>query len=197
MSQDLLKLPKPFRLKVQSELEAGERVHYAARPDWRPELGKYIIVFLFGAGWSAVVFPLTAGLLLDMAGLIEMGTKGLPSSMWGSAGLALFMMPFVIIGGLVMSVPFYGISQSRRTVHVVTDRRILNVITGKTGAADSYPLQHVLSVRRKDHKSGTGNIAICYGIGKDSDGDTRALVLDWYGIPDAKKAEKLILARPS
>ena len=169
MTSDLLKLPKPLRARVQSELQVGERVVYAGMPNWRAETGKHIIVFLFGAGWSAIIFPLTAMLVLTHFGVNDttISISGLPASSWGRIGLIIFMFPFVLIGLLMLLAPFFGIIQSRRTVHVVTDKRIMNVIAAKRGVAESYPLSTITFTKRKERKDGTGDLEIGYGIGRD------------------------------
>ncbi len=189
MSSDVAALPPDLGQRVMGELQPGERVVYAGRPDWRAEWFKLAAIFVFGVGWSAISFPLGAIAVGAAFGLFPLTSGGGPAPWWVGVLIVLFALPFVAIGIGTLAVPFLGIAKSRRTVHVVTNRRILNVYGGRKGGADSYPLDVINFVKRRDRRDGTGSLEIGYGTQRDSDGDVQALHTDWSGIPDVRRAE--------
>ena len=187
--------PGELRKALQSELRHGERVLYASRPDWRAEVGSLVVIFLFGLFWSSIAFVFfgmgTGGLL----GLVHVQSDGAPASTGLLLFATLFSLPFVAIGVGLLSAPFLGIHKSRNTVHAVTDERLVNVTIGRAVVVDSYPLQTINFVKRRDRKDGTGSLEIGYGVGKDSDGDPRPLTIRWSGIANVKQAESAIRAQ--
>jgi hypothetical protein len=189
MSSDVAKLPPELGEHVMAELQRGERVSYAGRPNWRAEWPKLALIFVFGAGWSAVCFPMVFFTGAAALGFIPFKFGGAPASPWVAVLALLFLLPFAAIGLLCLAAPFAGIAKSARTVHVVTDRRILNVYGGHRRGADSYPLATINFVKRKDRRQGSGSLEIGYGVAHDSDGDPRPLQFDWSGIPDVRRAE--------
>ena len=192
MSQDLYELPADLRQALNSELQPGERVLYAGQPDWRAEWGKLTALFLFGLFWSAIAFVFFGVSAASLLGIAPMMSKGQPADIWMQLFIFVFSLPFVAIGLVFLAAPFLGIRKSRRTVHAVTDVRLLNVFGGPQGGAESYKLEAINVVKRRDLKDGFGSLSIGYGVEKDSDGDPRPLTLDWSGIPDAKRSEAII-----
>ncbi len=192
MTSDVSKLPQDLRRALTAELGPGERVLYAAQPDWRAERGKLMAIFLFGLGWSAIAFLFFGMSLGALLGIAPQQSNGKPAGFGMMLFFFLFSLPFVAIGLACLAAPFLGIRKSRNTVHVVTDARLVNIYGGRDAGAESYPLAKINFIKRRDRRNGTGNLHIGYGVEKDSDGDPRPLTTDWSGIPDAKRAEALI-----
>lgn len=191
MSNSLFDLPPDLRKRLAAELEPGERVLYAAQPDWRAEWGKLLVIGLFGLGWMSICGPMAMFTWAEALGFpVTKPGNGMGQGM--SIFFSLFMIPFVLVGLGMLVTPFLGIRKSRNTVHAVTDARVINVYGGKDAGAESYKLSAINFVKRHDRKGGTGSLSIGYGVEKDSDGDARPLTLDWSGIPDAKRAEIII-----
>lgn len=192
MSNSLFDLPPDLRKRLAAELSPGERVLYAGQPDWRAEWGKLLAIFLFGVFWSSIAFMFFSMSLGGLLGLVPVKS----GSQQAGIGLIWFMLffslPFVGIGLLMLAAPVLGIRKSRNTAHAVTDVRVINVYGGKDAGAESYKLSAVNFVKRHDRRDGNGSLSIGYGVEKDSDGDTRALTLDWSGIPHARRAEAII-----
>jgi hypothetical protein len=192
MSRDISNLPHDLRKSLSAELAPGERVLYAAQPDWRAEWGKLLAILIFGLGWSAIsllFFGMSIGGLL---GLVPFMSNGKPAGLSMMLFFFVLSLPFVAIGLAMLAAPFLGIRKSRHTVHVVTDARLLSVYVGRDKGAESYPFAKVNFIKRRDHRDGTGNLSIGYGVEKDSDGDPRPLTMDWSGIPDVRRAEVII-----
>ena len=192
MTDDLFNLPGGLRAALTDELQHGERILYAGQPDWCAEWGKLLALFLFGVFWSSIsfiFFGISAGSLL---GLVPMTSNGQPAGLGMQIFIFVFSLPFVAIGLAFLAAPFLGIAKSRRTVHAVTDTRVLNVYAASHGGAESYNIRTINFVKRRDRRDGFGSLSIGYGVEKDSDGDPRPLALDWSGIPEAKRAETMI-----
>jgi hypothetical protein len=68
-------------------------------------------------------FPLTSG--------------GGPAPAWPGVVVVLFTLPFVAIGIGMLAAAFRAIAKSGRTVHVVTNRRLLDVYGGRRRGSDS------------------------------------------------------------
>ena len=179
--------------RLNAELSADERVLYAATPDWRAEWGKLAVIFMFGLFWSAIALTFFSLSTAAMFGLIPLQLEsGQPAQFWLRLVTWGFTLPFVAIGLLLLSAPLLGIAKSRRTVHALTEARLLNVYAGHGLGAESYPLSAINFIKRRDRHNGTGNLEIGYGVEKDSEGDPRPLTLSWSGIAQVRRAETLI-----
>ncbi len=190
MTGDFSKLPRDLRNVLTSELAPGERVLYAAQPDWRAQWAQHLLVFTFGLGWMSICGPMAIFVWAETLGL------RVPSVGAMGKGLAIFfsllIIPFVVIGLACLVEPFSSARQSRRRVHAITDQRVMTIthVTSKT--LESCKLDAINFVKRRDRKDGSGTLSIGYGVEKDSDGDARPLTMDWPGIPNAKRAEQII-----
>lgn len=192
MTGDPIRLPSDLRRALTSELNPGERVLYATQPDWRAEKGTLLAITIFGLFWSAISFTFFGVGLGGLLGLVPVNSGDAPASTGLLLFVFLFSLPFVAIGCAVLAAPVLGIRKSQRTVHAVTDTRLLNVYDAPRQGAETYPFAKLNFIKRKDRGNGTGNLQIGYGVEKDSDGDPRALTIDWSGIPDVKRAERII-----
>lgn len=164
---------------------------YAGQPDWRAEWGKYLTMVVFGIGWMSICVPMAFLVWAEALGFpLTAPGKGMPYGL--AIFFALFMIPFLLIGFACLAAPFQGIRNNARTVHAVTDQRILTVIAGKAVKVDSCKLAAVNFIKRREARGGSGSLSIGYGVEKDSDGDPRPLTQEWPGIPEVKRAEALI-----
>lgn len=192
MSRGITQLPNELRKRLIAELSAGERLIYAAMPDWRAELPGNIGIFLFGLFWSSIAFTFFGVSAASLLGIHQMVSDGKPSGLGLQIFIFLFSLPFVAIGLVCLAAPFVGVSQARRTVHALTDQRLINLIAGKSDKVESFKLETINFIKRWDGRDGKGTLSIGYGVEKDSDGDPRPLTTSWPGIPDIKGAEALI-----
>lgn len=192
MGTSIAHLPADLRKRLNSELSPGEHVLYAAQPDWRGERGQMILIFLFGVFWSMIALTFFGVSISALLGYMPVKDSGSPPSLPLMWFFFFFSLPFVAIGLGLLAAPFLGIRKSKNTVHAITDARLINVFGGKDAGVETYKLDAINFIRRRDLKGGRGNLSIGYGVGKDSDGDPRPLTTDWSGIPDALRAETII-----
>lgn len=185
------RLPPDIQRRLHAELAPGERLLYAGQPNWRAEWGKYLIMALFGIGWMSICGPMALFIWAEALGFpVTAPGKGMPQGL--AIFFALFTIPFLLIGVACLAAPFQGIRNNGRTVHAITDQRILTLTMAKAAKIDSCKLAAVNFIKRRDGSNGHGSLSIGYGVEKDSDGDARPLTQDWPGIPDVKRAEALI-----
>jgi hypothetical protein len=177
--------------RLDAELQHGERVLYAGRPDWRADWGWMIGALLFGLFWSSISFTFFGMAVAGLFGFAKIKS----GSGYASTGLLLFLvlftMVFVAIGCAFLAAPFVEMRRSNRRVHAVTHRRVMTICLNPS-STESYPLAKINYLKRVDRADGSGSLHIGYGVERDSDGDPRPLVLNWTGIPDVKIAERAI-----
>lgn len=192
MTRGITQLPNDLRKLLSAELSTGERLLYAAMPDWRAELPGNIGIFLFGLFWSSIAFTFFGVSAASLLGIHPMMSDGKPSSLGLQVFFFVFSLPFVGIGLMCLAAPFVGVSQSRRTVHALTDQRLINLVASRSVKVESFKLEKINFIKRWDGREGRGTLTIGYGVEKDSDGDPRPLTTAWPGIPEVKRAEALI-----
>lgn len=192
MGTSIAHLPADLRKRLSAELSPGERLLFVTQPDWRYERGKLIAIFLFGVFWSMIAltfFGISVGTLLGLVPVKDASkAMGAPLAWF----MFFFSLPFVAIGCVLLAAPFLGVRKTRNTAHAITDARLISVFGGKDAGAESFKLDRIHSIIRRDFKGGIGSLSIGYGIEKDSDGDPRPLTTEWTGIADAKRAEGII-----
>lgn len=191
MSRDIAHLPVDLRKRLTAELSSGERVLFAAMPDWRAEWGQHLVVVLFGIGWMSICVPMAILVWADALGIALPNVKGgMGPGM--SIFFSLFMIPFLLIGSGFLIAPILAARAARHTVHAVTDQRLINLVGGNKPKSESFKLDTINFIKRRDRKDGSGTLQIGYGVEKDSEGDPRPLTTSWPGIPDAQRAEAVI-----
>ena len=190
MSTDVLRLPATLRARLERELRPRERLVYAGLPSpWRTMLPA-LPLFVFGLFWTSIsgfVGVLFAGLLLGY------GPSPPPVPLWLAGVASIVGMLFVLFGVLVLASPFYRWLKARRTIHAVTDARLLTVVDAPWRAVESVETG-ITSVQRKDIANGAGTLRIGHGTERDAEGDAVEIVSWWRGIPDVERAEDAVRA---
>lgn len=185
------RVPQDLVKKLNAELGPGERLLYAAQPDWRAQWVQHLITFVFGLGWSSICVPIAAACWMEVLGLMPAGSK---ASMGFGLALffSLFLIPFVVIGLACLVSPWMAARSAKRTVHAVSSQRLLNMVGNSPSSAESINLQSVNFIKRRDGRDGYGSLSIGYGVENDSDGAPRPITTEWPGVPEAKRAEAII-----
>jgi hypothetical protein len=188
----LNKLPNDLRNAATAALQPGERILFAAQPDWRSGWLGLLATFSFGAFWLSIAMMFFVGSGASLLGISPMLSKGKPAGFGLSLFMFLFSLPFVAIGLGFLAAPFLAMRKARATVHLITDDRLINISIGRDTNIESFPFKKINFVKRRSRANGSGTLEIGYGVERDSDGDPRPLTFDWSGIPDATQAEALI-----
>ena len=195
-SPNLTLLDPEIRSRVQSELDSGERLLWAAQPDPRRLARASIGIVLFGIPWTAFacfwVFMASGGLW----GLFDNG-MGIPSDngfRYFAICFPLFGLPFVLVGLGMLSAPHWVKRKAKRTAYAVTDRRVILLEGGVWNAVTvrTYMPPQLQRMTRTERPDGTGDLILEEYTWRDSDGDRRHGQHGLFAIPRVRDVEELI-----
>lgn len=150
-----------LRQALERELEPNEAVRWHG---W--QLGtvdpRTFGIYVFAVPWTA--FSLIWTVLASAA----VGAPGI-----GLVGIAfpLFGLPFIAIGGWMLSRPFAPLWERGRVLYVVTDNRVMKLALGRTLTVDTVPGERIGLARRNERSDGSGTLSLAVKIGRGSDGD--------------------------
>jgi hypothetical protein len=173
---------------------AGEALLWAERPTagWMI-LGSFAI-WLFAIPWTAfalfwISVPISA-LYEHIAGVDIGAPRGAPIPMM--VVFALFGTPFVLIGfGMLLS-PLWVWLKARRTLYVLTDRRLAVLTEGRNVTIRTIPPALIGHITRKQGPDGSGTLVLSLGYRKGSDGDRVEDSESLGVIADVRRVERLI-----
>lgn len=176
-------LPADLHAIARAELAPGESVEWAAQPSPMRALLGGLGLWLFAVPWTAFsVF------------WMAMASRAVHD--WTSVEVAfpLFGLPFVIIGLLMLSTPWWAWRGAQRTLYAVTDRRaILFEAAGLRGiTVRSFSPRALRDVRRTEQPDGSGSLVFSETVGRDSDGDRTTTAVGFSNVPDVRAAEAAV-----
>lgn len=167
---------------VDRELDPGERVVWYDMPIPRFFTPLTTGTFIFAIPWTAfAIFWI-------------MGASGfkLPDFSEGSSFFPLFGVPFVLVGLGLLSSPIWAYRKAFRTVYVITDRRAITFIGGRTTTIRSYPPSRLQEIYRKERRDGSGDVVITHKAWRDSDGDRQSEELGFLRVRNPKEVEQML-----
>lgn len=178
-----------FRKFIDRELR-DERLLWAGKPDPRTAFMGAIIIWLFAVPWSAFSFAWEAKALHDFILQVpkSRGNAG------GSFMMVLFGIPFVAIGAAMLSAPWWAARMARRTIYILTDRRLAS-FTQKHNAISvksTWP-KDIQSVEKTVKADGSGSLKLSFGSKRDSDGDLVETSETLSGIGNVGELERLLV----
>lgn len=192
MAGQLHELSEDLRRRVREVLSPGEKVLWAGQPIWRAVWGRLLAIFLFGLFWSAISFPLAAAVFGGATGLFPFKLNGsFDWPLWARFAVPLFMLPFVVIGSIMLVGPVMALWRCRQTVHLITDSRLIDLLPHKVVSIDPA---RISSVKRKPRGGGAGTIEIGLGWTTNSEDCKVEDIDEWSGVPSAARAETYIRA---
>ena len=190
----------PEQLKAFASREfAGEQLIWAEKPDVRIAFYMSFAIWLFAIPWTAfalfwesmVAGPVVLDLLgYEVGGMKPQGNVG-QGMMWV---MSLFGLPFILIGFGMLLAPFYALRKGRRTLYVLTNRR-LSVLEGKRMIKiTNLAPREIVGLSRKEGPDGRGTLIISQGFARDSDGDRVEKTVELGVINDVRRVEGLVRA---
>ena len=185
------RLPPWLEAAVQRET-AGEAIRWTGRPGAFRSFAWSSLIWLFAVPWTAFALFWEAGVvggLLLGKGAQPLGSVG---HTWGWV-MGLFGLPFILVGLGMMLLPFGVLRSARRTVHVLTSKRLLTITEGRIKRVKSVFPDQIRSIERTERPDGSGNLRLILGYEKDSDGDTVTKTQDLFAIPDVRRVEGLLM----
>lgn len=175
----------------------GERVQWLGRPG---VAGKVLVSFgiwLFAIPWTAFALfwesMVLAPLLGDLLGYPVGGARpsaGLHLGMWA---MALFGVPFVLIGFGMLLAPLFAWWKGRREVYVLSNRRLALLVAGRAIRIRSIPLTDIGEITRSELRDGSGDLTLSLGYEGDSDGGRIRKTETIGQIADVRSVERLIV----
>jgi hypothetical protein len=152
-------LPPELDQRVRSELAADERLVWVGRPRWNLYRGSTIIMSIIGTVFGALALV-----------IFSIGFAGLGAAVGGRAGgldgcasllFCLYTPLFMLIGGHLMTGPFWMPKRIRRTVYALTDRRAILWEPGWFAGqytVRNYTREGLARIHRKDRADGAGDL---------------------------------------
>lgn len=145
--------------RLQREL-AGEDILWAGQPGPRASFLHALPVWLFAVPWSAFSFT-WEGLALT-AFFAERGRDSAATVM--AYVFPLFGLPFVLVGLGMLGLPFFAQWRARRTVHVLTAKRLITAVLGReTLKVTSIDPASIVEMKRTEKRDGSGNLTLTMG----------------------------------
>lgn len=136
-------LPQPLQKMVKREVDRDERIQWVGMPKPAFFTAGSTIAVTFAIPWTAFVLYALA----DNLGLALVGGVGRPD-----AGVAIFLIPFLLVGLGMLSAPLWVYRKSFRTAYVITDRRAITFDGGMRTTVKSYPPDRLTRVYRKEKR---------------------------------------------
>jgi hypothetical protein len=181
-------LPPDMEDRLLTEVEPGERLLWAGRPGMVRFALMTLPIFVFGLIWTAFS---TVWVWITFRGAVA-GAAG------GHVDRYLFPLlglPFAVVGFVMLGSPFWATRKARKTTYALTDRRLIFIEVGLTGAVRTVSLRgdEVGPIERVERKDGSGDLSFCHFVdsrnGHDSpDGQARSFV----AIPHVREVESLV-----
>jgi hypothetical protein len=184
-------MPDPLRDAIAREF-AGDPPRWTGQSSARAALLKNLPIWLFAIPWTAFALFWE---VMALGGLFGFGGPKAAQGSWMAGLFALFGLPFVLVGLGMMGAPFWMAHRARRSVWVVTAKRIAHLALTRHGTTVRTLLaRNLLSIERIENPDGSGTLKLLFGDGRDSDGDKVERSETIEGVPDVRRVESLIRA---
>jgi hypothetical protein len=184
----MLKLDLPPTVKQFAQREfVGESLKWAHQPSPGRAMLGVMAIWLFALPWTAFALFWEAGVL----GLLP-SVKSTAGS--GRIGMMLFGLPFVLLGLLMMSAPFWAWRHAKNSTWVLTNKRLAIVTAGMRGRVTIKSIMpgDILEIVRTQNEHGIGSLKLVYQATRDSDGDAKERSDTIDGIADVRGVEAMI-----
>jgi hypothetical protein len=110
--------------------------------------------------------------------------------MWA---LALWGVPFVLVGFGMLLVPAWVLRKGARTLYILTNRRLSILNGARNVEIVSVGPQEFVSLSRKEQPDGRGTLILHQGFERDSDGDLQEKKIELGVINEVRRVEQLVL----
>lgn len=189
---DTLSESMQLETALRGDLTAGERVLWHGVPDPK-YLNSGFAMWLFAIPWTAFSLGWTGIALAVYLSSFEKADTG-AVHIWGWI-MPLFGTPFIAVGGWMLYQPIRLRTEAGRTLHALTNRRLLSVTLGKTRISKSVDLAKLGPVTIKERANGWGDVSVETGSSVDSEGDRRTDRFEMTGVPDVARLKQLLMQR--
>lgn len=174
--------------EIEPELEDGEKLLWAGRPDPKRMLIPALAGFGFGVVWTAFI--------VNFIFMWHSGPKDIhgPGGLFGMQGALanLFFVPFLVIGAAMLLSPLWIYRKARRTAYGVTGRRVLIIQSGRWRKVQTFGAAEISNIERKERPDGSGDLTFANRSYRDSDGHAQTQPVQFVGIPEVRSVERLL-----
>lgn len=171
---------------IHAELHPFERIVWSSAPRPARLARRTLPTVLFGIPWTAFAIFWIAG---------ASGFK-MPDFSHGAGLFPLFGVPFVLIGFGMLSSPYWAARKAAPSAYVVTNERVIIFESGVFGAVTirSFLPHQLAEIRRVQLPNGSGDLILDKEVTTDSEGSRSTTDIGFFGIPDVKGVEMMVLA---
>jgi hypothetical protein len=97
----------------------------------------------------------------------------------------LLLLALVPIGVVQMLLPFWSAQNARRTMHALTDQRLITITAGRTTHVRTVWLARIQGIVRNERRDGSGDLRLILDYAKDEEQELA-------GIREVGKVESLL-----
>lgn len=182
------KLSSKLRRVVEKELETTEIIRWIEQPIsrffTRPVVGTCLILFVPIAMFSFAGLT-TYNQARDMGRTLFEFTQGI--------GIVVYFIGAIIPLILIFFIPISNWLEVRQTVYVITNKRALILVSGRTTTVTSFIPSELKVISRREHKDGSGDVIVYIHRWKDYDGDVHTQDMGFKQVRHPKALEKILL----
>jgi hypothetical protein len=177
--------PLQIRLAEAVRQEArGETVYWSGQPSaWRAFVS-LSGALLVGILWTAAALFFVSDFLLEkLPGMLDPAVSLMDVVVawtW-----ALLLLTLVSIGVVQMLLPFWSARKARRTIHALTDKRLMTITAGRTTHVRTIWLARIQGIVRDERRDGSGDLRLIFDHEKDEQQELA-------GIREVGKVESLL-----
>jgi hypothetical protein len=161
--------PLQIRLAEAVRQEArGETVYWSGQPSaWRAfvSLSGSLLV---GILWTAAALFFVGDFLFQkLPGMLDPAMSLMDVVVvWTWTLLLLALVP---IGVVQMLLPFWSAQNARRTMHALTDKRLMTITAGRTTHVRTVWLARIQGIVRNERRDGSGDLRLILDYAKDEE----------------------------
>jgi hypothetical protein len=185
MNSNNLQIPKEVRQKIDRELQPGESIRLVEQPVAQMFTSASLPVLFFAIPWTSFSIFWICGASGFKVPDFSRGIQ--PEHLF-----PLFGIPFVLIGLGMLSSPFWAWQAARKTVYLITNKRVILIQSGVSTTIRSYTPAQINHTYRKEGRNGIGDVIIAVRKWKDSDGDQMTEEIGFIGIRNPQEVEKML-----
>jgi hypothetical protein len=168
--------------EIRPELEVGETLLWAGKPDPRRVVARIAPMMVFGVLWLAA------------CAVICLTATGAPTGGADRVSAAIMGVVFVGIGAALIGAPIRALQVAKATSYGITDKRILIVKAVRNRKTASHFAADLGDIRGVQRPDGSGDLIIARKRACSTRGGTRGLAFTLVGIRGVRDVENLARA---
>jgi hypothetical protein len=157
MPVDIVSIEQPYTQWIQDELQPGERLLWAGRPEASRAAMQALPMLLFGIPFTLFALFWTAGATF-MGGVVGGAGAHVPGPFGLFRFFGLFGVPFILVGCYLLASPFLASRKASQTVCAITDRRAITIEGGNSRSVRSFGPRDIQRIERRERDNGRGDL---------------------------------------